>query len=397
MTETYDVIVSGARCAGSPTAMLLARRGHRVLLVDRVTFPSDTPSTHILHPPGVDALRRWGLLERLVDTGCPSFTDYTFDFGPIVISGSPGTAYCPRRTVFDRLLVDAAREAGVEVREGFTLEEVLIEAGRVTGIRGHDRGGRSVEERARVVVGADGKHSRVAAGVGAAVYDEKPVVEGAYYAYFSGVPLTGLEICIRPDRVVGAAPTHDGQVLVLAAWPVAELDAFRADVEANFLRTLDLSPRIGPLVRAGTRQSRFHASGDLPGFLRKPFGPGWALVGDAGYTTDPQTAQGMSDALRDAGRLAGALDDALSGRRPYDEAMGDFQRTRDEEVMPMYELTFELAQLLPPPPELQHLLGAAEGNQEAMDAFASMIAGVLPVPQFFAPDHVERILAGASA
>jgi len=402
MTNTYDVIVSGARCAGSPTAMLLARRGHRVLLVDRVTFPSDTPSTHILHPPGVDALTRWGLLDRLAATGCPAFTTYTFDFGPIVIAGSPGTAYCPRRTVFDKLLVDAAVEAGVEVREGFTLEDVLVEDGRVedgrvTGIRGHDRGGRSIEERARVVVGADGKHSRVAAAVDAPAYAPKPVVEGAYYAYFSGVPLEGFEVCIRPDRVAAAAPTHDGATLVLAAWPVAELDAFRADIEGNFLRTLDLSPRLGEAVRAGTRESRFHASGDLPGFLRKPFGPGWALVGDAGYTTDPQTAQGMSDALRDAERLAGALDDALSGRRPYDEALTDFQRARDEEVMPMYELTFELAQMQPPPPELVQILSAAAGNQAAMDAFASMIAGVLPVPEFFAPDHVGRILAAAPA
>src|SRR5829696_1389549 len=165
MTESYDVIVSGARCAGSPTAMLLARRGHRVLLVDRVTFPSDIVSTHFVHPPGLEALARWGLLERLAATGCPPITTYNFDFGPVVISGSPGTAYCPRRTVLDKVLVDAAAEAGVEVREGFTLEDLVVEDGRVTGVRGHDRSGARVVERARVVVGADGKHSRVAAAV----------------------------------------------------------------------------------------------------------------------------------------------------------------------------------------------------------------------------------------
>jgi 2-polyprenyl-6-methoxyphenol hydroxylase-like FAD-dependent oxidoreductase len=398
MTEnSYDVIVSGARCAGSPTAMLLARQGHRVLLVDRVTFPSDALSTHILHPPGVAALARWGLLDRLVATGCPAFARYRFDFGPIIISGSPGTAYCPRRIVLDKLLVDAAAEAGVEVREGFTIEDVLMEDGRVTGIRGHDRGGRPVTERARVVVGADGKHSRVAAAVAAPTYDENPPFEGAYYAYFSDLPLEGLEVCVRPDRGAAAAPTHDGETLVLAAWPVAELDAFRADVEGNFLRTLDLSPILGEAVRAATRKSRFHASGDLPGFLRRPYGPGWALVGDAGYTTDPQTAQGISDAFRDAERLAVALDDALTGRRPYDEALAEFHRARDEEVIPMYELTSELAKLEPPPPDLQRLLGAAVGHQDAMDDFASMIAGVLPVPEFFAPEHVARILEGAPA
>ena len=140
----YDAIVVGARCAGSPTAMLLARKGYRVLVVDRATFPSDTVSTHLLHPPGVAALRRWGLLDRLTATGCPPIHTYAFDFGPFTLSGAPGTdetpvAYAPRRTVLDKLLVDAAAEAGAEVREGFTVEELLVEDGRVTGIRGHGR------------------------------------------------------------------------------------------------------------------------------------------------------------------------------------------------------------------------------------------------------------------
>lgn len=173
MTTPYDVIVTGARCAGSPTAMLLARRGYRVLLVDRVRFPSDTISTHLMHPPGVDALDRWGLLDRLVATGCPPISRYTFDVGP-VLTGSPGTAYGPRRTVLDSLLVQAAAEAGAEVREGFTVEEVVVEGDRVTGIRG--RGGPL--ERARVVVGADGRHSRVAAAVQAETYNERPAYEG---------------------------------------------------------------------------------------------------------------------------------------------------------------------------------------------------------------------------
>ena len=151
--DRYDAIVVGARCAGSPAAMLLARTGHRVLLVDRSTFPSDTLSTHILHPPGVAALQRWGLLDGLTATNCPPIGTYRFDFGPITISGAPGTpdspvAYCPRRTVLDKLLVDAAADAGAEVREGFTVEEVVVEDGRVCGIRGHDRGGATVTERA---------------------------------------------------------------------------------------------------------------------------------------------------------------------------------------------------------------------------------------------------------
>ena len=168
--KRYDAIVVGARCAGSPTAMLLARKGHRVLLVDRATFPSDTVSTHVVHPRAAALLARWGLLERLVATGCPPIHTYAFDFGPVTISGAPGTAdspvaYCPRRTVLDELLVRAAAEAGVEVREGFTVDEVLSEDGRVVGVVGRSAQGAALRERARVVVGADGRFSRVAQAV----------------------------------------------------------------------------------------------------------------------------------------------------------------------------------------------------------------------------------------
>jgi 2-polyprenyl-6-methoxyphenol hydroxylase-like FAD-dependent oxidoreductase len=138
--------------------MLLARRGYRVLLVDRASFPSDTVSTHLLHPPGVAALGRWGLLERLIASGCPPIHTYRFDFGPFALSGAPGTteapvAYGPRRTTLDQLLVEAAAEAGAEVRQGFTVTDVVVDGGRVTGVRGHGPNGRAVTEQARVVVG----------------------------------------------------------------------------------------------------------------------------------------------------------------------------------------------------------------------------------------------------
>src|SRR4051812_10576510 len=168
----YDVIVIGARAAGSPVAMLLARRGYDVLLVDRAHFPSDTLSTHVIHAPGVAALQRWGLLDRVTATGCPPLTGYRFDFGAFNISGTTkpvdgvDVAYAPRRTVLDTILVDAAREAGVEVREGYNVDEVVVEDGTVVGIRSGDR-----EDRARIVIGADGRNSRVAGTVGAEEYD----------------------------------------------------------------------------------------------------------------------------------------------------------------------------------------------------------------------------------
>src|SRR5688572_28905127 len=179
MGKAFDVIVVGARCAGSPVAMLLARRGYRVLAVDRASFPSDTISTHFLRPLGAGSLARWGLLDRLAATGCPPIHTYAFDFGPFTLAGVPGTAesplgYCPRRTILDKLLVDAAAEAGAEIREDFTVDEVLIEDGSVVGIKGRSKHGQSVSERARIVVGADGRSSLVAEAVRPEQYNEKP-------------------------------------------------------------------------------------------------------------------------------------------------------------------------------------------------------------------------------
>jgi 2-polyprenyl-6-methoxyphenol hydroxylase-like FAD-dependent oxidoreductase len=178
-TGRYDAVVVGARCGGAPTAMLLARKGYRVLLLDKAAFPSDTMSTHLVHPPGVAALDRWGLLDRLVATGCPPIETYSFDFGPLTIAGSPqpidgiAHAYCPRRTVLDQLLVDAATEAGAELREGFTVDELVADDGTVTGIRGHEKGGPAMTENARVVIGADGRHSLVARTVQPERYNER--------------------------------------------------------------------------------------------------------------------------------------------------------------------------------------------------------------------------------
>jgi 2-polyprenyl-6-methoxyphenol hydroxylase-like FAD-dependent oxidoreductase len=395
MSKAYDVIVVGARCAGSPTAMLLAREGHRVLLVDRATFPSDTISTHQVHPPGVAALERWGLLDRLIATGCPPIDTYAFDFGPFTISGSPGTAYAPRRTVLDKLLVDAASEAGAEVREGFTVETLVVEDGRVVGIRGHEKGAATVTERATVVVGADGRYSLVADAVDAEEYNQKPKLLASYYSYWSGVPTDGrFETWVRPYRGFAAWPTNDDLLLVIAGWPYREFESFRSDIEGNFLATIELVPELAERLRSGKREERFVGAA-VRGFFRKPYGPGWSLVGDAGYNKDYITAQGINDAFRDAELCAAALDQALSGARDFDDALGGYQSARDEHVQPMYELTAEFASLDPPPPELQQVLGAVHGNQESMDEFARVIAGLTSPAEFFSDDNVEHILAAA--
>jgi flavin-dependent dehydrogenase len=401
--ESYDAIVVGARCAGSPTAMLLARKGYRVLLLDKATFPSDTMSTHLVHPPGVAALDRWGLLERLEATGCPPVETYSFDFGPLTISGSPqpidgiARAYCPRRTVLDQILADAAVEAGAELRESFTVDQILASDGTVTGIRGHAKGGAAVTEHAKVVIGADGRHSLVAKTVKPEAYNERRSHLAMYYAYWSGLPIAGFDTFIRTDNRRGwaAATTHDDLTVLPFGWPVEEFKANRGDIEGNFLAAMELAPEFAEKVHAATRESKFIGSAELPGYFRKPFGPGWALLGDAGYHKNPITAMGINDAFRDAELVAGAIDDAFEGRRSYDEGMTDYQQTRDREAGPVYEFTDDFAQLQPPPPDLQQLIGAMHGNQEAMDGFVSVQAATLPAPEFFAPENAGRIMAAA--
>jgi len=402
MAKEWDAIVVGARCAGSPAAMLLARKGYNVLLVDRATFPSDTLSTHMLHPRAIASLARWGLLDRVTATGAPEIERYAFDFGPVVISGRTAavdgiaSAYGPRRTVLDKILVDAAAEAGAEVREGFAFEELLDGDGRVAGLRGHDHDGKEITERARVVVGADGRNSRVAKAVRPEQYNEKPRLAALYYSYWSGLPTGGFETIIRPERGWAAWPTNDDLTLLVVGWPYAEFDANRHDVEGNVLKTLELEPSFAERVRAAKREEPF-AGGSVPGFFRKPYGPGWALVGDAGYNKDPITAQGITDAFRDAELCATALDEAFTGARSFEDAMFDYQTARDEDVGPMYEFTAQLASLEPPPEEMQHLLGAMAGNQQAMDGFVSAYAGSISPAEFFAEENVGRIMSAGSA
>jgi flavin-dependent dehydrogenase len=396
--QRYDIIVVGARCAGSPTAMLLARKGYRVLVVDKASFPSDTLSTHLIHPPGVAALRRWGALDRVVATGCPPIDTYALDFGAFVLVGSPGTpespvAYGPRRTVLDKILVDAAADAGADVRENFTVDEILTEEGRVTGIRGHDKGGGSVVDRARVVVGADGRHSLVAKAVATESYHEKPPLLCGYYSYFSGMDVSRFETYARNYRGFAAWPTNDGLTLVVGGWPHREFEANKSDVEGNWMKMLDQEPSFAARVRSGKREDKFYGT-PVPNYFRKPYGPGWALVGDAGYNKDYITAFGITDAFLQAEMVATALDDWFLGAK-YDDVMGRYQKARDDRALPFYEFTTQIATQDPLPPQLQQLFRAMAGNQEAMDAFARMNAEVLSPAEFFSEENVGRIMAAA--
>ena len=219
-----------------------------------------------------------------------------------------------------------------------------------------------------------------------------------YYAYWSNLPSIGFDTFIRAEHRRGwaAIPTHDDLTVVPFGWPVEEFHANRGDIEGNFLQMVELAPGFAERVRGATRESKFIGSAELPGYFRKPYGPGWALVGDAGYHKNPITAMGINDAFRDAELVARAIDDDIAGRRSYDEGMRAYQETRDREAGPVYEFTDEFAQLQPPPPQLQQLIGAMHGNQKAMDAFVSVQAATLPAPEFFSPENVGRIMSQAA-
>ncbi len=394
----YDAIVVGARCAGSPAAMLLARRGYRVLLVDRATFPSDTMSGHYIHQPGVASLQRWGLLDRVVRSNCPPITRASFDLGPFSLTGSAPpagdvhAAYAPRRTVLDKMLVDAAVESGAELREGFATREVLCDGDRVVGIRGQTSGGNTVTERARIVVGADGRHSLVARAVGAAEYHARPALTCAYFSYWDGIPIDGFELYARERRMAGAFPTNDGLTCVFVTWPRREFQAFRANVEASYLATIELVPSLAERAQSGRRAERIAGTADLGSLFRKPYGPGWALVGDAGYHLDPITGQGMTDAFRDAELLAEAIDAGLSDRQPLNEALADYEQRRNVAAMPAYNFAHELSALEPPTPEQQRFFSSLRSNQAEMDRFFGTIAGTVAIDEVFAPANVERVI-----
>jgi flavin-dependent dehydrogenase len=394
----YDAIIIGARCAGSPTAMLLARRGYKILLVDKACFPSDTLSTHIVWQPGAAHLKRWGLLERVSASNCPPLPNLAVDFGAVTLVGQAPPAdgvtefYMPRRKILDKILVDAAVDAGAELREQFMVQGLLEDNGRVMGIRGRSRDGVTVSETARVVIGADGMRSIVAQTVRSPEYRTKPSMTCWYYSYWSHLAVETPIFYSRVGRAVGAMPTHDGLIGIAVAWKNAEFHQFRRDIPSNFMKSLEVAPEFADRVRQAKREEPFIGTADVPSFFRKSYGPGWALVGDAAYHKDPITAQGISDAFYGAELLAEAIDAGLSGQQPMHDTLAAYERQLNDKVSPMYEYTCQFAALDPPPPKMQQLLAALRKNQADTDRFLGTITGTVSIPEFFAPENIARIV-----
>ena len=399
----YDVIIVGARCAGSPLARLLARSGAKVLLVDRATFPSDIPHGHFIHRHGPRRLQEWGLLDRVAKV-CTPVTEQLIDFGdfPLVArdleAGGVAWGYGPRRSVLDKILVDAAVECGAELREGVAVEEFLFDGDRVAGIRARTAAGAVIEERAAITVGADGRNSRLARAVNAPVYDATPTLLCYYFSYWSGVESRQFELYQRTKqrRVIFSFRISDGLFAVFVGSPIEELAGIRSDIERHFMSAIDLVPDFSARMRAGRREERFYGATDLPNFYRKPYGEGWALVGDAGCHKDPYMALGISDALRDADLLGAAIVDALGGRRPWQDALSGYERQRNEESAAEFRQNLSGARFDPVPAEIFRVREAVRSDPAQATRMAKARVGMIDPREFFNPQNIQELL-GSSA
>jgi flavin-dependent dehydrogenase len=344
--DGYDVVVVGARAAGAATAMLLARQGRRVLLLDRDRYGTDTLSTHALMRGGVFLLSRWGLLDRIVEAGTPAVRQARFDYGTdpvtVAIRPTPGVPvlYAPRRTVLDRVLVDEAAQAGAEIRYGVGVTGLLRDdSGRVVGVHGRDRAAATVAVRGRLTVGADGIRSTVARAAGAATLRAGKGAGGIVYGYWSELPVEGYEWFYRPGHSAGLIPTNGGEVCVFAGVPAQALaDQARGDLGETYHRLLAAATGgAGGRFAAARPPGRLRTWVGRPGFVRQAQGAGWVLVGDAGSFLDPLSTHGITDALRDAEMLARALARSTAGD------LDRYAADRDRIVGPMFDAADQIA------------------------------------------------------
>jgi 2-polyprenyl-6-methoxyphenol hydroxylase-like FAD-dependent oxidoreductase len=369
----HDVVIVGARAAGAATALLLARAGLDVLVVDQSRYGADTLSTHALLRPGVVQLHRWGVLDAVVAAGTPAVHTMTFRYAvdevtvPIKAAHGVDALYAPRRTVLDPILVDAARAAGATFRYGVTVTDVhRDDNGRVDGIVGRDQRG-SVAWQAAWVVGADGVRSRVAAAVGAPTEIQGSGAMAFSYGYWTGLARDGFEWIFRPDACAGVIPTNDGRSCVFAGASPARIGRGGLDTFHEVVRAA--SPALAERLADAGGPAGVRTFGGLPGYLRRPYGRGWALVGDAGYWKDPISAHGLTDALRDAELLARALSAAATGAEIETEALAEYHATRDRVALPLFTVTDRIAGLRWTDAEIPGLLyRLSETMNDEMDA-----------------------------
>ena len=401
--STYDAIVVGARCAGAPTAMLLARQGHRVLLVDRARFPSNKPiSTHFIMRPGVAAIGRWGLLDRLAGLGAPARREYAADFGPVTLvsdsldDGLASAAYGPRRFLLDKMLLEAAIESRIEFREDFAVQELIRDGERVVGVRGGAKGGALVEERAKIVVGADGLSSVVARETGAKRYHDVATKTGVWWGYFRGLPIDRTQIWFRPRRLFATISSDSDLTLVMAYIAIDDYHEFSANVEENFMNEYhEFVPDFYEQLVTAPHIGQWVGTGYQPNYFRESAGPGWALVGDAGRHHDSINPSGISKAFTEAEMLSEAVHTGLTDGN-LDQAVRDYQTRRDARWLGHWNFAVWLASMEPPTPEFVALLGALATQPQATRRFFAFFEGQEAEKDFMAPENIASIVAGSA-
>ena len=394
----YDAIIVGARCAGASLALLLARAGLRVLMLDRASFPSDKPlSTHLMHPPAIRRLRDWGLLDELVRSNCPPILRYGLVvedvnlMAPLPPDDGVAEAYAPRRYVIDSILIEAATDAGAELRERTSVTGLVWEGERVVGVSGTSNG-RNFTERAHLVVGADGTHSKVAKWVGANTYNEKRTLLASIWTYWQGSSVVDVPTWRDERNYAFAWPTNDGAVLAGVTWPVADFaEIDRADPIVPYLRVLDrMAPNLAEEIRDGEQDGRW-MSGSVPNFYRESSGAGWALIGDAGYSRDPATAGGITDAIRSADLLAELAVPVLHEPAALDAALLCYEAARNEVTRPFYEYTCDFAALNPYPKDVLQILRAAVALPEQASSLTGLFSQTASPHDFFSAENMNRI------
>ena len=350
--DHYDVIVVGGRCAGAATAMLLARGGLRVLVLEAARPGTDTLSTHALMRGGVLQLHRWGLLDAIADAGTPAVVSTEFGYGDEIETvdirpgGGISALYAPRRTVLDPLLLEAARVAGAEVRMPARVTRVLGDGSRVLGVEGIERGtGAWFRATAPLTIGADGRNSMIAKAVDAPLRRQGTASSALLYGYFPGFPSDRYHWAYRPGLAAGVVPTNDGLACVWAGTASSEFARWRRESLETVHSALlaEAAPEVARSIGGTSPVGALRAFPGRPGWIRASAGPGWALVGDAGYFKDPITAHGITDALRDAELLARAVLDASGRLRAQTGALYEYERTRDRLSEPLFDITERIA------------------------------------------------------
>ncbi len=387
MTESFDVIVVGARCAGAPLATMLARAGLHVCVVDKDRFPSDTLSTHAIQPAGVQVLERIGVLDSLLKIAPPMVRgrmvfdeDVAVVDDVIAITGAPVLSV--RRVTLDEILVDAAAEAGAEVRTQTAITGLVMDRGRVAGVTTA-----TGKLRAPLVVGADGTRSTVARIAGAKEYHPTPNGRVFMWGYYDGDPTQG-EIWIGKirDHAYLVTPTDNGLCLVAACPSIDRRDEVRADREGVYEAGVRAWPELHAAVAGARREGPIHTMANMRGFFRTSAGPGWALVGDAGHFKDPTPGQGIADALRQSEKLAAAIERALGGGRgTADQIIQDWWRWRDEDAWEMYWFAHDMGAAGPTPPLLRHAQRRIAGDRELVSAVMRILNHDVLPSQVFTP------------